>query len=305
LPPSVTEPVVLRILTLREKLEGDRHRPPRLRRVNDEMLGRVNAEKAREIAERFDAIHTVQRAREVGSLDEVIAPSALRPALIEAVEEGLSECEMGAHLGTDAPLDPDRRSCLPYSPSCSAWTMNDSPFRGDIIRKVAKTWGFGSWASAPGPRPDSRPATRQGPTRGPGSEARIPWQPSLVRVLRRMRWARDGTEKAFPGAVDSPPWSSSTGEAVFQTHRRRLRAIPSIEAKSRRRWPRAWRRGLETAAIGAKFRLRWPNIRRGGLEAACRPLAMDGASGSFTSLEVCADSNDLGYASTERLPDAP
>jgi acetyl/propionyl-CoA carboxylase alpha subunit/acetyl-CoA carboxylase carboxyltransferase component len=85
-----------RIVALQEKLKGDRHPPPRLRRVYEEMLGRVNAEKAREIAERFDAIHTVQRAREVGSLDEVIAPSALRPALIEAVETGLSECEMGA-----------------------------------------------------------------------------------------------------------------------------------------------------------------------------------------------------------------
>jgi len=52
-------------------------------------LAAVIAEKTREVAEQFDAIHTVQRALQVGSLDGIIDPNQLRPALIQAIEEGL------------------------------------------------------------------------------------------------------------------------------------------------------------------------------------------------------------------------
>ena len=80
-----------RVIALQEKLKGDRSPPPRVQRAYDMLLAKVKAEKAREVAERFDAIHSVQRARAVGSLDEIIAPSALRPALIEAIEAGLAD----------------------------------------------------------------------------------------------------------------------------------------------------------------------------------------------------------------------
>ena len=46
------------------------------------MLGRVAAE--------FDAIHDVDRAVEVGSIDQIISGGQLRPYLIDAVERGLS-----------------------------------------------------------------------------------------------------------------------------------------------------------------------------------------------------------------------
>jgi hypothetical protein len=38
------------------------------------------------VADEFDAIHTVERAREVGSLEAIIEPSALRPRLIAWLE---------------------------------------------------------------------------------------------------------------------------------------------------------------------------------------------------------------------------
>ncbi|EHR61944.1 ATP-binding protein [Saccharomonospora cyanea] len=49
----------------------------------------VRAEKLGEVAAEFDGIHSIHRAVEVGSVDAVIAPEALRPELIAAVERGL------------------------------------------------------------------------------------------------------------------------------------------------------------------------------------------------------------------------
>jgi acetyl/propionyl-CoA carboxylase alpha subunit/acetyl-CoA carboxylase carboxyltransferase component len=40
------------------------------------------------VADEFDAIHTVERAREVGSLEAIIEPAALRPRLIAWLEQG-------------------------------------------------------------------------------------------------------------------------------------------------------------------------------------------------------------------------
>ena len=50
----------------------------------------VRAEKVGEVAEEFDAIHTVERALKVGSLDRIIAPSELRPYLVDAVARGIA-----------------------------------------------------------------------------------------------------------------------------------------------------------------------------------------------------------------------
>ena len=49
----------------------------------------VHAEKVGEVAREFDAIHTVQRAQRVGSLNRFISPALLRPYLIEALERGI------------------------------------------------------------------------------------------------------------------------------------------------------------------------------------------------------------------------
>lgn len=49
----------------------------------------VRSEKLSEVATEFDRIHSIHRAVEVGSVDEVISGAQLRPKIIEALEKGL------------------------------------------------------------------------------------------------------------------------------------------------------------------------------------------------------------------------
>jgi hypothetical protein len=49
----------------------------------------VRSEKLGEVAAEFEGIHNVERARRVGSLNEILAPDRLRPYLIEALERGM------------------------------------------------------------------------------------------------------------------------------------------------------------------------------------------------------------------------
>jgi acetyl/propionyl-CoA carboxylase alpha subunit/acetyl-CoA carboxylase carboxyltransferase component len=49
----------------------------------------VRAEKLRECADEFDAVHDVNRALRVGSIDEIISPAELRPFIIRALERRL------------------------------------------------------------------------------------------------------------------------------------------------------------------------------------------------------------------------
>jgi len=67
----------------------------RLHAEFDQLLKSVRIEKRAELADKFDTIHSVQRAMDVGSIDSVIAPSGLRQYLIEAVERGIRR-ETGA-----------------------------------------------------------------------------------------------------------------------------------------------------------------------------------------------------------------
>jgi acetyl-CoA carboxylase carboxyltransferase component len=55
-----------------------------------DVIAAVRSEKVGEVAEEFDAIHTVERALRVGSLDRIIKPADLRPYLIDAVERGMA-----------------------------------------------------------------------------------------------------------------------------------------------------------------------------------------------------------------------
>jgi acetyl-CoA carboxylase carboxyltransferase component len=50
----------------------------------------VHAEKLREVADEFDAIHTIQRALSVGSVDRIVAARELRPYIIDALERGMA-----------------------------------------------------------------------------------------------------------------------------------------------------------------------------------------------------------------------
>jgi acetyl-CoA carboxylase carboxyltransferase component len=62
---------------------------PRLSARYDETFRAVFAEKQGEVAEYFDSIHSVQRAKDVGSLHEILPPERLRPYLIGAIESGM------------------------------------------------------------------------------------------------------------------------------------------------------------------------------------------------------------------------
>ena len=71
-----------------EKERGLRWRPgAKGREELDALLREVTLEKQAEVAAEFDAIHTVERAREVGSLEAILDPREIRPRLIEWLEE--------------------------------------------------------------------------------------------------------------------------------------------------------------------------------------------------------------------------
>jgi acetyl-CoA carboxylase carboxyltransferase component len=55
-----------------------------------ELQSSVRAEKLGEVAAEFDRIHSIQRAVEVGSVDAIVSVPQLRPAIIEAIEQGLA-----------------------------------------------------------------------------------------------------------------------------------------------------------------------------------------------------------------------
>jgi acetyl/propionyl-CoA carboxylase alpha subunit/acetyl-CoA carboxylase carboxyltransferase component len=60
-----------------------------------EVIAAVRAEMVGQVAEAFDAVHDVDRALRVGSLDRVISAAELRPYLIGAVERGLARAREG------------------------------------------------------------------------------------------------------------------------------------------------------------------------------------------------------------------
>jgi acetyl-CoA carboxylase carboxyltransferase component len=61
----------------------------RLRAERDTRWTEVRSEKLGELAAEFDAIHSVSRAVEVGSVDRIIPVAALRADLIDTVERGV------------------------------------------------------------------------------------------------------------------------------------------------------------------------------------------------------------------------
>ncbi|HSK25847.1 MAG TPA: carboxyl transferase domain-containing protein [Jiangellales bacterium] len=62
-----------------------------LLRVTEE----VRSEKLGEVADEFDAIHTIQRARLMGSVDHIIPAAQLRPYVVDALERGMARTEAG------------------------------------------------------------------------------------------------------------------------------------------------------------------------------------------------------------------
>jgi acetyl-CoA carboxylase carboxyltransferase component/biotin carboxyl carrier protein len=64
-----------------------RHPSEPNREALETVLREVTLEKQTSMAIEFDSIHTVERARDVGSLSEIFAPAELRPRLIATLEE--------------------------------------------------------------------------------------------------------------------------------------------------------------------------------------------------------------------------
>ncbi len=58
-----------------------------------EVTAIVRAEKLGEVADEFDRIHTVQRARALGSVDHIIPAARLRPYIVDALERGMASRE--------------------------------------------------------------------------------------------------------------------------------------------------------------------------------------------------------------------
>jgi acetyl-CoA carboxylase carboxyltransferase component len=70
-----------RIEALREQLQDNPS--TEIRAAFDKLRREVTIEKRGQIAAEFDSIHSVQRAKQVGSLEEIIPASSIRPRLIE------------------------------------------------------------------------------------------------------------------------------------------------------------------------------------------------------------------------------
>ena len=73
------------------EVEGRVRKDPRFQRGSAEALAHLRAEKMGEVAQEYDRIHDIERARRVGSVERIIRPQDLRRELIEAVERGMSK----------------------------------------------------------------------------------------------------------------------------------------------------------------------------------------------------------------------
>ena len=81
-----------RVVELEERIEAaDAGDARRLRAELSSLLESVRSEKMGELAAKFDSIHSIQRAVEVGSVSSIVAASDLRPYLIDAIERGMKK----------------------------------------------------------------------------------------------------------------------------------------------------------------------------------------------------------------------
>jgi acetyl-CoA carboxylase carboxyltransferase component len=80
-----------RVVDLRQAMsEADGSEAGALRARLVHLTEQVRSEKLGEVADEFDAIHTIQRALRMGSVDRIIAASELRPYVIDALERGMA-----------------------------------------------------------------------------------------------------------------------------------------------------------------------------------------------------------------------
>ena len=62
---------------------------PTIRKTSTNCIRRCTLRKQSALAQKFDSIHSVERARRVGSIDDIISLAELRPYLVRKVEEGM------------------------------------------------------------------------------------------------------------------------------------------------------------------------------------------------------------------------
>jgi hypothetical protein len=62
----------------------------RLRARLREVVRAVHSEKLGQVAAEYDAVHSVERAQRVGSVDEIIPAARLRPHFVAAIEKGIA-----------------------------------------------------------------------------------------------------------------------------------------------------------------------------------------------------------------------
>jgi acetyl-CoA carboxylase carboxyltransferase component len=80
-----------RVTALEEQLAGaDEARQAQLRIEIADVRATVRSEKLGEVAEEFERVHDIARAREMGSVHAIIEARDVRPYLIDAVERGLA-----------------------------------------------------------------------------------------------------------------------------------------------------------------------------------------------------------------------
>ena len=65
----------------------------------------VHAEKLGDLADEFDSVHSIERAREVGSVDVIVPAARLRPYLIDAVQRGMARTLSGLSAHAKEKLD--------------------------------------------------------------------------------------------------------------------------------------------------------------------------------------------------------
>jgi acetyl-CoA carboxylase carboxyltransferase component len=103
----------LRLAEAREALcAAPEARKPLMREQLDALYSEIIFDKQGEVAREFNSIHTVDRAVEVGSLDAVIKPEELRPAIIGQ----LMEAERGQKEG-------DRGDAVQSGPALPSWAL--------------------------------------------------------------------------------------------------------------------------------------------------------------------------------------
>ncbi|MFP4310612.1 MAG: biotin carboxylase N-terminal domain-containing protein [Nitriliruptoraceae bacterium] len=83
-----------RIVALRARLDADGGaKRGALSAELARLRAAVRSEKLGEVAAAFDAVHSIERAQQVGSVDHIVAPGDLRPYLIDAVERGMARLQ--------------------------------------------------------------------------------------------------------------------------------------------------------------------------------------------------------------------